>query len=101
MSENAAPEEKLGSLHSLIADTLIEQLAGTPVQDMETGEIIGREIDPRIISAAISFLRDNKITKNPFLDEKISEIEERLRTRKKRFKVVTSEDAAQRAANDA
>lgn len=101
MSENAAPEEKLGSLHSLIADTLIEQLEGTPIQDVETGEIIGREIDPRIISAAISFLRDNKITKNPFLDEKISEIEERLASRKKRFQVVRPDEAAQRAANDA
>lgn len=100
MSQNAASEEKLGGLHSLIADTLIEQLQGTPILDQETGEVIGREIDPRIISSAISFLRDNKITKNPFLDEKISEIEERLKNRTKRFRVVDADEAAKRAAND-
>ena len=101
MSENAAAEEKLGSLHGMIADTLMEQLEGEPIFDLESGEVIGRRIDPRIISAAISFLRDNKIKANPFLSEKISEIEERLKNRTKRFKVVTPDDAAKRAANDA
>lgn len=90
MSQFAAPEEKLGQLHVIIADTLIQQLSNF---DPEEG------IDPRILSSAISFLRDNKVTKNPFLDEKISEIEMRLKERTKRFKVVPG-DAAKRAANE-
>jgi hypothetical protein len=88
MSHNAAPEEKLGELHAIVADTLIMQLQGD-----EDGDI-----DPRILSSAISFLRDNKIKANPFLDEKMSEIEERLKARTRRFKVVPK-DAAERAAN--
>lgn len=88
MSHKAAAEERLGELHSLIADTLIQQLSEF---DPEEG------LDPRILSSAISFLRDNKITANPFLDEKISEIEKRLKDRTKRFKVVPGE-AAKRAA---
>lgn len=94
MSHKAAPEEKLGELHALIADTLIDQLK--PEHDDDGFPI---PIDPRVLSSAISFLRDNKITANPFLDEKISEIEERLKNRKKRFKVVPK-DAAERAAGN-
>jgi len=89
MSESAAPEEKLGELHSLIADTLIQQLSDF---DHEEG------LDPRILSSAISFLRDNKIKANPFLDEKVSEIEQRLKDRTRRFQVVPG-DAAERASN--
>jgi len=53
----------------------------------------------RVISSAISFLRDNKIKANPFLEEKMSEIEERLSARTKRFRVVPG-DAARRAAGE-
>lgn len=97
MSKNAASEERLGDLHMAVADTLIEQLEGTPVLD-EEGTVIGRTIDPRIISSAITFLNNNKITANPFLDEKMSEIEERLAARKTKFKVVDAKEAAKRAA---
>jgi hypothetical protein len=90
MSQFAAPEEKLGELHAIIADTLIEQLSNF---DPEEG------LDPRVLSSAISFLRDNKIKANPFLDEKMSEIEQRLKDRTRRFKVVPGE-AAKRAANE-
>ena len=85
MSHKAAPEEKLGELHEIVAETLIAQLS----ED---------EIDPRVLSAAISFLRDNKIKANPFLDEQINEIQEKLRHRRKRFEVVDGKEAAERAA---
>lgn len=90
MSKNAATEEKLGQLHSLIADTLINELSNIPEDE---------PLDPRLISSAISFLRDNKIQANPFLEEKMSEIEERLSARTRKFKVVPSE-AAKRAAGE-
>jgi len=97
MSHNAAGEERLGDLHTMVADTLIEQLKGTPVLDDE-GQEIGRTIDPRVIASAITFLNNNKITANPFLDEKMSEIQEALHNRKTRFRAVDPQDAASRAA---
>ncbi len=97
MSEHAAPEERLGQLHIAVADTLIEQLAGQPVYN-DAGEEVGRSIDPRILSSAITFLNNNKITANPFLDDKISEIEKRLQERSRRFKAVNGGKAAARAA---
>lgn len=100
MSKNAASEEKLGRLHAILADKLIEQLEGKPVLG-DDGEILYYEIDPRVLSSAITFLNNNKIVANPFLDEKISQIEERLRQRKTRFKAVDggAKEAAKRAAN--
>ena len=97
MSKNAATEERLGSLHLAVADTLIEQLEGHPIFDDE-GDEIGRDIDPRIISSAITFLNNNKIVANPFLDEKLSEIQDKLRKRKRKFAVVDKDEAAKRAA---
>lgn len=100
MSQNAAAEERLGALHAAVADTLITQLEGKPVIG-DDGEIIGYDIDPRIISAAITFLNNNKIVANPFLDEKVSEIELRLKERSKRFRSVEGGRAAARAAVNA
>lgn len=100
MSKNAAAEERLGLLHAALADTLLEQLEGKPILG-DDGEIIGREVDPRVISAAITFLNNNKIVANPFLDEKVSEIEKRLKARRTMFKTVEggAKAAAERAAN--
>lgn len=99
MSKNAAPEEKMGTLHTVVADVLLEQLEGTPIIG-DDGEIIGRDIDPRIISSAITFLNNNKTTANPFLTDQLSEIEKRLRDRKSRFQLVKPDEAAERAAAD-
>ena len=90
MSHNAAGEDKLGLLHNMVAEVLMEELKASGDDE---------PIDPRILSSAISFLRDNKIKADPFLSEKMSEIEERVKARKKRFSIVPSE-AAQRAANE-
>jgi hypothetical protein len=84
MSKNAAPEEKLGQLHSVIADTLLEQLEGVPVFNDE-GEEIARHVDPRIISSAITFLNNNKVTANPFISETVSDIEKKLAERTRRM----------------
>jgi len=87
MSINAAGEEKLGELHLLVAETLVEQLKA-------------EELDPRVISSAITFLNNNHITHNPFLDEKMTEIQEALKNRKKRFTAVDPDEAAERAASN-
>lgn len=86
MSVNAAGEQRLGELHLAVADTLIEQLSK-------------EDIDPRVLSAAITFLNNNKITHNPFLDEKMSEIQEKLSAKRKRF-VAVPDEAADRAAQN-
>jgi len=98
MSERAAGEEKLGGLHSIVSDTLIEQLEGTPILN-EDGDEIGRHVDPRIIASAITFLNNNKIVANPFLSEKMSEIEAALKKRATKFRVLDAEKAAKRAAD--
>jgi hypothetical protein len=97
MSKNAAAEERLGQLHCIVAETLIKQLDGKPMLN-EAGEIIGYEVDPRIISSAITFLNNNKVTANPFLDEAMSEIEKRLKDRVTKFRKVDGGKAAARAA---
>jgi len=97
MSKNAAAEERLGELHATLAETLIKQLEGRPVLG-DDGEIIGYEVDPRIISAAITFLNNNKIKANPFLTEEMTEIEKRLKARTSKFRAVDGGKAAARAA---
>lgn len=99
MSKNAASEEKLGDVHNKVADALSTALDGEPILN-EEGEEIGRKVDPRIISAAITFCNNNKIQANPFIDEDAqTAIQKKLDGRIKRFKVVP-EEAAKRAAND-
>lgn len=101
MSHNAADEAKMGTLHSVVADRLIEQLQGKPIYN-DDGKQIGTEISDRAISNAITFLNNNKIVMNPFLTDKISEIQSKLQDRTKRFAVVKNDaiEAAKRAAND-
>lgn len=100
MSINATPEEKMGSLHAVVAETLIEQLEGIPIVD-DAGTEIGRQIDPRVLSAAITFLNNNKVLMNPFLSEAVSKIEEQLSNKTKRFAVIKDEAiaAAKKAAS--
>jgi (p)ppGpp synthase/HD superfamily hydrolase len=93
MTENAASEETLGDLHAIAAKCLIRELSATD----EDGNFL--PVDPRTMTNVIRFLRDNKIEKNPFISEQISEIEKRLSQRARRFKVVPSE-AAKRAAGE-
>ena len=99
MTEHAAGEEKLGRLHEIVADDLIEALTNpTPILN-DDGDILGYVRDDKARLQAITFLNNNKIKATPFLSEKISEIEEALKKRKQRFRVVDPGEAAKRAAN--
>jgi hypothetical protein len=102
MSKNAASEELMGLLHELAATKLLEQLKGQPQFDNpeDPMEITGYYVDPRYITAAITFLNNNKVTMTPFIEEKASEIQEALAAKRTRFKVVASDAAAQAAANE-
>ena len=90
MAKNAAPEELMGNLHRITAERIIEQLDGRPILNKD-GEEIGREIDPRAISNAITFLNNNKVTMNPYVSEALSEIEEKLKSRSRKFAVIRND----------
>jgi len=99
MSQFAATEEALGRLHQTVAQTLIAQLEGEPIFDDE-GEEIGRKLDPRVLTAAITFLNNNKIKANPFISAEVSEIEKKLAEKTKRFNKVkqSAKEAAKKYA---
>ena len=99
MSKNAATEEIMGNLHNIVAKTIIDQLDGTPILDKD-GKEIGREIEPRVLSSAITFLNNNKVTMNPYVAEALSEIEEKLKSRTRKFAVIRNDavDAAKKMA---
>jgi hypothetical protein len=102
MSHNAAKEELMGELHAQVADTLIEQLKGIPQYDDHENpeQITGYYVDPRFITAAIAFLNNNKVTMTPYIQEKASEIQQALKERRTRFKLVAKDAAAKAAANE-
>lgn len=94
-TKNAASEKVMGGLHKALAEALIEQLEGEPILD-EDMNIIGRKLDPRWATAAITFLNNNKVTMNPEIVSALTEIEEKLNKRTKRFANV-KKDAAEAA----
>ena len=98
MSENAAGEEKLGALHAIVAEDLIAALENPMPILNDEGKVVGHVRDDKARLQAITFLNNNKIKATPFLSEKMSEIEEALKKRKKRFFVVDAAEAAQKAA---
>jgi len=81
----AANETVLGLLHDLTATALIAKLRGTPVLD-EDGEPTGEVIpcSAADIQAAAKFLKDNNITCAPADDNKLGELEDKLKDRQKR-----------------
>lgn len=81
----AANEAVLGLLHDLTATALIAKLKGTPVLD-EGGEPTGEVIpcSAADIQAAAKFLKDNNITCSPADDNKLGELEQKLKDRQKR-----------------
>lgn len=100
MSERATPEEQLGDLHSKLSDVILEQLKGYDVTD-EEGNVIKHVVDPRWAQAAITFLNNNKVIAQPFLNKKkVSEIEKKLQERRAKFHNVNAIDAAKRAAEN-
>lgn len=90
----AANEDVLGALHALTASALIKKLEGTPVLDEDgqpTGEVIPASAAD--IQAAAKFLKDNNITCVPAADNKLGELEERLKKKQeRRLGRITAED---------
>lgn len=79
----AAKEDKLGSLHEKVADTLALMLEGTKLDaeiDDETGEVRAEAtmIPPSAatITAAIQFLKNNNITCTPSDNNAIGRLKE-------------------------
>ena len=91
MSQNAAMEGELGSLHSILCRIYKMQLTD------EDGNPI-KEIDPRILGHINKFLADNKIYQNAEPGNDISELDVDLRKRKKRFGKENITDIATAAA---
>lgn len=81
----AANEDILGTLHELTAQALMDKLKGIPVLDEggnPTGEVI--PCSAADIQAAAKFLKDNNITCAPAEDNKLGELEQRLKARQER-----------------
>jgi hypothetical protein len=101
MSKNAAGEEIMGELHAKVAAVLLAQLEGRNYIDPETGEEVKMDPDPRIVSAAITFLNNNKVSMNPFVANTLSKIEKELEERAAtRFSVIRgqAQEEARKAA---
>jgi len=82
-----ASEQKLGKLHEQVATALTEQVAGymKPVVNAE-GEEVGEELvrpSPALLTAAISFLKNNNITADPTENAALSELNKKLAERRK------------------
>ena len=90
MSDNATPEQEMGALHAKVAAVLSAQLEGRPYVDEDTGETLWVEVDPRFVSAAITFLNNNKVTMNPYVAKTLSEIEQKL-VGKSKFTLIKKE----------
>lgn len=78
MSQNAAMEGELGSLHSILCKVYRGQL-------VDADGNLREEIDPRVLGHINKFLSDNKIHQNAEPGNDISELDKDLRKRKKRF----------------
>ena len=87
MSEGAANEQTLGSLHTAIAQRL-------------TSEINKEELDPRFLQAGIKFLSDNKITCVIHKSNALGELERSLNRRKTRFGKAHITDLATKRAEE-
>ncbi len=78
MSQNAAMEGELGSLHSLLCGAYRKLLVD------EEGNLLD-EIDPRVLGHINKFLNDNKIHQVAAPGNDISELDVDLKKRKQRF----------------
>lgn len=81
----AANEDILGQLHEITAKSLIDKIKGTPLLDDE-GKPTGEFMPPSAadIMAAAKFLKDNNITCAPSEDNKLGELEQKLKDRQAR-----------------
>jgi hypothetical protein len=81
----AATEDFLGQLHNATAKALMDKLNGIKILD-EEGNPTGEVIPPSAadIQAAAKFLKDNNITCAPSEDNKLGELEEKLKEKQAR-----------------
>lgn len=70
----AANETKLGQLHDLVADALIQKVKGSVILDEEGVEVGKMEPTAADLQAAAKFLKDNQITCAPSDDNKMGEL---------------------------
>ena len=91
MSENAAMEGDLGSLHSLLCKVYRATLVD------EEGEM-RKEVDARVLGHINKFLADNKIKQVAAPGNEISELDQDLKKRKKRFGQANVTDIATKQA---
>jgi len=89
MAKNAAKEEELGTLHSLLSKQLRIKLGA-------------KNCDPRYFQIATKFLNDNKIYQIPDLTNELGELDKDLQKRKRRFGTENiTELATERAKKEA
>lgn len=85
-----ADESKLSALHDKVAEVLTEALDGQTMPDYvdpETGEVEpGGKLAPSaaIIAVAAKFLKDNNITCVPSEDNKLGELEAKMKARQEK-----------------
>lgn len=80
-----ASEKTLGKLHEAVAAALTEQVEGyTETVVTEEGKEIEKVVkpSPALLTAAISFLKNNNITADPEQNEALSELRNKLRDRR-------------------
>lgn len=94
MAKNAATESALGELHSKVAQVMNtamhqiekQQLAFDAADERgeDLTEVTRPEVNASLLSCITKFLSDNKITCNPEEDEKLGELEQRLKNKRAR-----------------
>lgn len=77
----SASEEKLGALHDLVCDALIEGTKGATIAGDE-GALVTLPPAPAMLQAAIKFLNDNKVTCAPSADNKLGALSDQLKKRR-------------------
>lgn len=72
----AANETKLGQLHDLVADALIQKVKGSVILDEDGQEVGKMEPTAADLQAAAKFLKDNQITCAPSDDNRMGELQD-------------------------
>lgn len=80
----AANETKLGQLHDLVADALIQKVKGSVILDEDGQEVGKMEPTAADLQAAAKFLKDNQITCAPSDDNRMGELDKALAERNAR-----------------
>lgn len=83
MSKGAAKENKLASLHDVLATVLIKQLSEVSVEEDEAGEQVQFfTATPALLTACMKFLKDNDITCVPDETSSVQTLKDQLAERK-------------------